>query len=166
MIRTRVFSISRKEYFALQLRLVNKTNKSILIGFLGTLVFLPFILLKGNITILAIILSTYYGLYAPLNTIYKIYSMSFSKYNDHWFSKRHMCFDGAFITSVLEDGSVDKEHISHLCIAKETKKYFVLYNSTSTAHFIPKSAFESADDLERFVKDLYQPLHKNGFVEL
>lgn len=92
--------------------------------------------------------------------------MSFSKYNDHWFSERHICFDGAFITTILEDGSVDKEHISHLCVAKETKNYFVLFNSTYTGYFIPKSSFETANDLEQFLKHIYKPLSQNGFIEL
>lgn len=146
MIKTNLFSLTRGEFF--KIIAINRIKNfwfiylfSFYAAFhyskdFGEDKFASFMVIFGIGYLFLMFFYLYYWTWHPYNRIF---------YNKHYF-----LIDDYKITTVAENG--DKSEMDFLAVVKQAKRdnYWLLYISASQFIYVPKDAFKSPEDVNRF----------------
>jgi len=147
MIKTKLYSISKNDYFkiAVQLRL----RKSWPIYALTLLLVIYFFNRYGEDTFATFFVI--YGIILIPGMIAYLYYWTHSNENKIVFLPRQLAFDEEKISATVE-GAISEIPIKFITKIVRLKNFWLIYISKSQFVFIPKDAFETDSDKDEFEK--------------
>lgn len=144
-ISTKPYTVSRNEYFAVFMKYYLSRAWWMLLILLGIFAlnlyqqpdnwFIP------SIMILFVVLF-----------VFAIWRSLGSSANKTIFQVRQFHFEKDSITAVLEDGKIGTQPLNSIQFVSKTEQYYLLFVKKTMFYYVPKSVFESAEDLQAFEK--------------
>lgn len=92
----------------------------------------------------------FFAVFLPFLLILSILFYINSKANKIFYKKKRFEIDDDFITTYAEDGSLGKNKLDSIIKVVGTRKYYMLQISQAMFLYLPKSAFLSQEDINRF----------------
>jgi len=148
IIKSKEYQVTKKELY--KIGAVNYFKKILIFALIyfvifGAAIFFGLVNMGWLITVILI-----FFVAMPLFVAISLLFYVNSKENKIFFKKRYFEIENNFLINHLDDGSSGRINIDNIIKVIKTAKYYLLYVSAIQFHYLPKSAFLSAEDIEKF----------------